>query len=60
MGKEKTCFVISPIGNTGSKIRRRTDQILGYVIEPACANCRNKAVRTDRISEPDKVTSHGR
>jgi hypothetical protein len=54
--EKKTCFVISPIGNTGSDIRKRADQILKYVIEPACDKCEYSALRADKISEPGIIT----
>ena len=28
----KSCFVVSPIGDEGSEIRHRSDQIFNYVI----------------------------
>jgi hypothetical protein len=54
---EKTCFVIAPIGEDNSEIRRRSDLILKYIIEPAATICRYKAIRADRISEPGMITA---
>jgi hypothetical protein len=55
--KERTCFVIAPIGEEGSEIRRRSDQVLKHVIGPAARECGYEAVRADRISEPGMITS---
>jgi hypothetical protein len=54
-----TCFVISPLGQPGSEIRDRSDQILEYIIAPACAQAGYKApVRADQIEESGYITSH--
>jgi hypothetical protein len=53
----KTAFVISPMGDPGSEIRKRADAILRYVIEPPLSECGYKAVRADKISEPGIITS---
>ena len=39
MPVEKTCFFIAPIGDEGSEIRKRCDQILKYVVEPPANEC---------------------
>ncbi len=54
---KKTCFVISPIGEEGSATRERADQVLEYVIKPACEECGYKTVRADEIDEPGIITS---
>ena len=53
----KICFVIAPIGEAGSDIRKRSDQILRHVIEPVAAETGYQAVRADRISEPGLITT---
>ncbi len=50
------CFVISPIGSRDTAIRKRADQVLKYVIEPAASECGYTALRADRISEPGMIT----
>lgn len=52
----KTCFVISPIGDEDSDVRRRSDQIWSFVIEPAVKPRGYRAVRADRISNPGLIT----
>jgi hypothetical protein len=32
--KEKVCFFIAPIGEEGSEIRQRSDQISDYILQP--------------------------
>lgn len=53
----KTCFVIAPIGEAGSDIRKRSDQVLKHVIVPAVDACGYDALRADQISEPGMITS---
>jgi hypothetical protein len=53
----RQCFVISPIGDSGSEIRKRADQVLRHVIEPASKHCGYDAIRADGISEPGIITA---
>jgi len=53
----KTCFVIAPIGEAGSDIRKRSDQVLKHVIVPAVEECGYNALRADQMSEPGMITS---
>lgn len=52
----KTCFVISPIGEEGSEIRKRADQLFKYIINPVCEACDFKAIRVDQINQADSIT----
>ena len=54
---KKVCFVISPIGQEGSDIRRRADQVLKHIISPAVGVCDFEAIRADQISEPGMITT---
>ena len=54
---EKACFVIAPIGEPESETRKRSDQILKHVINPAAVKCGYSAMRADQISEPGMITS---
>lgn len=51
------CFVIAPIGESGSDIRKRSDQVLKHVIRPAAKSCGYHAIRADEISEPGIITT---
>jgi hypothetical protein len=52
-----TCFVIAPIGDVGTEIRKRSDQVLKHIIQPAAKTCGYEAIRADQISEPGIITS---
>ena len=54
---EKICFIICPIGEAGSDIRKRSDQVLRHVIVPAVEPFSYKALRADHIAEPGMITS---
>jgi hypothetical protein len=56
--QEKTCFVICPIGPPDSEIRKRSDQLLRYIISPvAAAHGYANVVRADKIAEPGVITN---
>jgi hypothetical protein len=55
--QEKSCFVISPIGEPDSETRKRSDQVLKHVIRPAANSCGYKTVRADEIDKPGMITS---
>ena len=57
MSEMKNCFVICPIGEENSEIRKRSDQIFNYVIKPITKEFGYKAVRAHEISEPGIITS---
>lgn len=57
MADEKNCFVISPIGDEGSDIRKRADQILKHIIAPAVEECGYTPQRADHIDKPGIITS---
>lgn len=54
---DRICFVIAPIGEPESEMRKRSDQVLKHVIGPVAADCGYKAIRADQISEPGMITS---
>ncbi len=54
---KKTCFVIAPIGEDASEIRKRSDQVLKYVISPAVEPLGYKVIRADSIEKPGLITS---
>lgn len=54
---EKVCFVIAPIGESGSNTRKQSDQILNHVIRPVVATRGYRAIRADEIAEPGIITS---
>jgi hypothetical protein len=54
---EQDCFVIAPIGDENSEIRRRSDQVFKHIINPAVQASGFKATRADHISEPGLITT---
>ncbi|MDD5064166.1 MAG: hypothetical protein PHQ35_05325 [Phycisphaerae bacterium] len=48
----KRCFVISPIGDDDSDIRRRSDKILRHIIKPVCEELGFSAYRADQMTQP--------
>jgi hypothetical protein len=56
----KTCFVIGPIGEPGSKIREDADDLMNYIINP-CVTLNefgyDPPMRADRMNEPGRITS---
>ncbi|MCP4612645.1 MAG: nucleoside 2-deoxyribosyltransferase [Planctomycetes bacterium] len=55
--QHKTCFVICPLGEENSDVRRRTDLIFKHIVMPAIGTFGFAAIRADRISEPGIITS---
>ena len=56
--KSKICFVICPIGEEGSDIRKRSDQILKHIIAPTIKECGySDSIRADQMSEPGNINT---
>lgn len=51
---KRTCFVISPIGNKGSDIRKRADLVLNAIVLAALPDYEVK--RADQLGEPAMIT----
>lgn len=54
---EKVCFIICPIGSAGSDQRKRSDNLLTYILEPICAERKIKCVRADQLKDPGIITN---
>lgn len=54
--EQRMCFVVSPIGDEGSDIRRNADQLFNHIIKPVCEKCGFDAVRIDHENTPDLIT----
>ena len=52
----KTCFVVSPIGDEKSDIRKNADQLFKHIILPVCENCGFIAERVDQMNDADSIT----
>jgi hypothetical protein len=51
----RTCYVIAPIGEKGSTIRKRSDQVLKHLISPALSGFDYDIRRSDKDSEPGEI-----
>ena len=51
------CFVISPIGTSGTDGYKRAKNVLTYVISPAAEEVGLKAERADDLSQPGSVAT---
>lgn len=52
----KRCFLIAPIGDEGSEIRRRSDQLLRYIVDPILEELGYaKATRPDHMGKPGLI-----
>ena len=58
----KTCFVVCPIGDEGSEIRKRSDTLFKHIISPVCQACSFEPIRIDKEntngSLTDEIISH--
>lgn len=52
----RKCFVVSPIGDTGSDIRKNADQLYQHIIKPVCEKCGFEAKRVDDFNTLDSIT----
>ena len=55
--KQRSCFVISPIGEPGSLVRRHADAVYKYIIQPAAEECGMLAHRSDHLSNPGSISN---
>lgn len=53
----KKCFIISPIGEIGSDIRKRSDEILNHIIKPILKEHNYDVLRADEISDFGLITN---
>ncbi len=54
---KKTCFVISPIGEEGSDVRKHADDFLELLVEPALAKYGFTVIRADKIARASIITN---
>lgn len=52
---EEECFFITPIGEEGSDIRRRSDGVLKYIVGRAATEVGLEAVRVDQLADPGQI-----
>ncbi len=51
------CFVICPIGKSGTLVRERSDRVFAELIEPVVSAHGFEAVRADMIAEPGMISA---
>ena len=52
------CFFIAPIGSDDSEIRKRSDGVRDWIVEPASEAAANlTTVRADEVGEPGQITA---
>ena len=49
--------MISPIGEKDSEIRENSDKLYDYILKPVVEKLGYKITRSDKISEPGKITT---
>lgn len=52
----KRCFVVSPIGDEGTDIRKNADQLFQHIIKPVCEKCGFIAQRVDEFDTSNSIT----
>lgn len=52
----RKCFVVSPIGDVGSEIRKNADQLYQHIIKPVCEKCGFEAQRVDEFNTSESIT----
>ena len=53
----ETCFIITPIGDDNSIIRRKTDGLIKNVIKPVCEKLNFKAIPAHEIDKSGSITN---
>jgi nucleoside-triphosphatase THEP1 len=56
VGSKKRCFIISPIGEPESAIRKHADDVFEYLIKPALDECNIDPIRSDHLDKPGRIS----
>ncbi|MBN8253597.1 hypothetical protein [Priestia flexa] len=51
----KKCFIVGPIGEEGSAVRKQADQVFRHIIKPVCESNDYEAIRVDQIHDTDTI-----
>ena len=55
---DSECFLIVPIGESGSKTRKRSDEVREWIVKPAAQAAGNlRTLRADDVGEPGQITA---
>lgn len=52
---KKTCFIVCPIGEDNSEIRKHSDTVLKYIITPALSQDEFDIIRVDSLPTVDRI-----
>ncbi|ORO41257.1 hypothetical protein B7728_02065 [Streptococcus oralis subsp. tigurinus] len=52
---KKTCFIVCPIGEDNSEIRKHSDTVLNYIITPALSQDEFDIIRVDSLPTVDRI-----
>lgn len=55
MDKNKTCFLICPIGTEDSETRKRSDKLSTFLLKPILEKVNYNLIRADKIKKNDKI-----
>lgn len=53
---KRTCFIVCPIGEEGSEIRKNSDQLLKHILNPVCNECNFECIRVDNLNNNGSIT----
>ena len=54
--ERKKCFMVCPIGEEGSDVRKNSDDVLKYLITPVLSEKGYEVIRADKILDSDTIT----
>lgn len=52
----RKCFVISPIGQEGSDVRKHADEVFEFIIKPAMEKSNITPFRSDHLDKPGRIS----
>lgn len=53
----KICFVVCPIGEENSDIRKNSNQLLKHILQPVCEECGFECIRVDKLNDNDNISN---
>ncbi len=53
---KNVAFIITPIGEEGSEVRKHADRVLRHLLDPVLADFKMQVVRADRIEKSGLIT----
>lgn len=53
---DKVCFMITPIGEEGTDTRKNADEVMNYIVSPACKKFGYSVIRADKMANSGLIT----